>query len=149
MISKMMLAQCQNVLGQAFEFLPEDVQRTMIAHKEHVLVFAPCKDGRAQWLPARLANIDNPSYWQDRVLRLSPDTPTLPESSDWFDTPVNISELGFYEACVPCCEGPHDMFIYAGHSRFLGIVYERDGVETLRTSVDAAFGVPKRVRFHK
>lgn len=32
---------------------------------------------------------------------------------------------------------------------FLGIIYQKDGVETLRTSIDAAFGTPVRVRFAK
>lgn len=144
MITKAMLAKCQNELGQAFGFLPQDVKQAMLDNNEHLQRFNHYYGEYPAWEKAP----DNPMPFKERVFRLSPDTPTEPEV-DWVEVPVKPNWFGAYEVQInglniQCLLGYATSLV-----KILGIVYEKDGVETLRTSVDAAFGVPKRVRLRK
>jgi len=85
------------------------------------------------------------------VYRIQPDTPH--EDEDYFELPVlqikfTPSSFNEYRVCF------NDMFIPFLYQcvhlvEFVGIVYDLNGVETLRTSIDAAFGVPKKVLFRQ
>ena len=136
-ITKAMLARCQNELKQAFCALPEDVQNAM----RYYLVCDVLTD-KNTWLTCR-----NPSWSGSLVYRLSPDTPTEPE---WEEKGVVNRKDGMRGIIDGSFNGGM-LYITSCVSRadFLGIVYLKDGIETLRTSVDAEFGVPVRVRFSK
>ena len=138
MITKEMLAKCQNELGQAWAFLPEEVRKAIRENSRYVMFL---KNG--DW--EKFSKFPNEAFFADVVYKLSPDTPVEPEQN-WVEVDVYFSRCyasvlhqgsGICIAFAPCCP------------KFLGIVYEKDGKETLRTSVDAAFGLPKRVRFLK
>lgn len=137
MITKEMLAKCQNELGQAWMFLPDDVKMALGANEKYVQRF----DG-SLWMPYRVPPI---GFHKAEVYRLSPDTPVEPEQN-WVEVKVSVFglflavELGSMEVRLSMAPSVY---------KFLGIVYEKDGKEALRTSVDAAFGTPKRVRFLK
>lgn len=139
MITKEMLAKCQNDLGQAWRFLPEDVKAAIAQHGGHVMVLA----SSGGWVPG--AKSQNDVFYNNAVYKLSPDTPVEPERN-WAEAEVRLMglflaiELGSMEVRLSMAPSVY---------KFLGIVYEKDGKETLRTSVDAAFGTPKRVRFLK
>ena len=145
-ITKAMLARCQNELKQAFCALPEDVQKAIVDNHNH-----------AEALQHRYGFFHRPaggfgvSYIQDKsasVFRLSPDTPTDPE---WEERVIVQSLDGFLQVRgLTNCLGHGISFSTSqSHPHFLGIIYLKDGIETLRTSVDAAFGTPVRVRFSK
>lgn len=142
MITKEMLAKCQNELGQAYQFLSDDVKSAIRANGPYVEYF----DCAGHWSPCpKSVNCEERHLNSNGAYRLSVNTPVEPEQN-WVEEPVYMSSVylavrhqgsGVCVALAPCCPN------------FLGIVYEKDGKETLRTSVDAAFGTPKRVRFLK
>lgn len=135
MITKEMLAKCQNELGQAYQFLPDDVKMALATNTEHVERF-----NGAMWLPYRVPPI---SFHKAEVYRLSGDTPVAPEQN-WVDEDVYKDGLFWVVG-----RGSMEVRLSIAQSfyHFLGIVYEKDGKETLHTSVDSSFGTPKRVRF--
>lgn len=139
-ITKEMLKRCLNEKMQAFCALDKDVQDAIIANPDF---------SESLW------NISGETVWKKETSteqkkhfpwRLSPDTPTEPE---WEEHTVIDGQSG-YLGCKPPINGSFtrlsDMLC---HVRFIGIIYTLNGVETLRTSIDAAFGVPVRVRFAK
>lgn len=138
MITKEMLAKCQNELGQAWSFLSEDVRTAISANGQHVMLLK--SEG---WV--RCPKSPGEVFFLSVIYRLSPDTPVEPEQN-WVEAEVRLMglflavELGSIEVRLSMTPSVY---------KFLGIVYEKDGKETLRTSVDAAFGTPKRVRFSK
>jgi hypothetical protein len=138
MITKEMLAKCQNELGQAWTFLPDDVKKAIITNAKHVMFL---KNGEWEKCSKFLGEV----FFPDAIYKLSPETPVEPEQN-WVEEEVRLMglflaiELGSMEVRLSMAPSVY---------KFLGIVYEKDGKETLRTSVDAAFGTPKRVRFLK
>ncbi len=71
------------------------------------------------------------------------------------ETPEGCEDVDVYKGKVEYVFwSPHDgeevtAAVAPGFLRFVAIGYELEGTITLRTSVDAAFGVPKFVRFRK
>ncbi len=71
------------------------------------------------------------------------------------ETPEGCEDVNVYKGKVEYVFwSPHDgeevtAAVSPGFLRFVAIGYELDGKITLRTSVDAAFGVPKFVRFRE
>ncbi len=137
MITKEMLKRCQNKQKQAFCALPEDVKQALTTNKSHVWFLSDS----GTWMDCE----NSPNYSGNGVYRLSPDTPTEPE---WEEKQVNVSSpFGIRQVDIECV--PFTISNAVCHANFIGIIYLKDGIETLRTSVDAAFGVPVRVRFAK
>lgn len=132
-ITKEVLKRCQNEFKQAFCALPEDVRAAMKDNLENVEWF----DGLKRWRKGY-------SFSENLIYRLSPDTPTEPE---WYENPVT-ENLGFNQTTM-IGYGCINIVDATGNRNFLGIIYRKDGIETLRTSIDAAFGTPVRVRFSK
>lgn len=142
MITKAMLARCQNELRQAFCALDKDVQEAIFNNREYQEHYCMCS-GKPEWTPGVLFTMHSTS-----VLRLSPDTPTEP---DWEEREVILSGDGFYAvAGLFNLVGQRVTVVVATcHRNFIGVWYTLNGTETLHTSVDAAFGSPVRVRFRK
>lgn len=138
-ITKAMLARCQNELKQAFCALGEDVQKAM----RDYLVCDVLSD-KNTW-----ESCLNPGWHGSTVYRLSPDTPT---EQEWEELAVTSSQFGILAVSYKCMKYK-DLTLYVSSCpscpNFLGIIYLKNGIETLRTSVDAAFGTPVRVRFAK
>lgn len=148
MIKREMLKRCLNVECRAFCALDEDVRTAMLDNFQ----YAQClQNGSLQWCGGFLRDAlmsSNANVW-----RLSPDTPTEPEV-DYVEYDITINEDGWYCFSIPQGRpfaGSYWNFTFVlGRDDGLGIVYrDSNGVETLRTSVDAAFGTPVRVRFAK
>ena len=138
MITKEMLAKCQNELGQAWAFLPDDVKKAIVTNGKHVMFL---KNGDWEKCPKFPGEV----FFTDAIYKLSPDTPVEVEQN-WVEEEVYRDGLFLVVG-----KGSVEVRLSIAQSlcQFLGIVYEKDGKETLRTSVDAAFGTPKRVRFLK
>lgn len=137
-ITKAMLARCQNELKQAFCALPEDVQKAIASNS----LYLQRLFGDGKWL----GHVCSWELISNEIFRLSPDTPTEPE---WEDAPVVWDSWN--RATV---NRTSSKFVFTVNEcvmirDFIGIIYLKDGIETLRTSVDAAFGTPVRVRFTK
>ena len=142
MITKEMLAKCQNELGQAYQFLPDDVKSAIRANGPYVEYF----DCAGHWSPCpKSVNCEERHLNSNGAYRLLVNTPVEPEQN-WTDEEVYPDGLVWVVG-----RGSTEVLLSLAQSlrNFLGIVYEKDGKETLRTSVDAAFGIPKRVRFLK
>jgi len=137
MISKDMLKRCQNEKMQAFCAFDKDVQNAILENDKHV----ECLDHDGQWYQRSFTS----NY--GLVWRLSPDTPTEPEYEE-----RDVVTNRFCEVDCSFVESRSDFralsWAVCAHN-FIGIIYLKDGTETLRTSVDAVFGVPVRVRFSK
>jgi len=140
MITKEMLKRCLNPEMQAFCALDEDVRDAIFNNNHYERLFV---SGSYDRPILRWEKVGGFNY--DQVVRLSPDTPTEPEYEDYN---VMIDVRGFTYLSVRDT-GNLPLFTAITHSRFLGIIYTLNGVETLRTSVDASFGTPVRVRFAK
>ena len=148
-ITKAMLARCQNELKQAFCALPDDVQKAICADRENAQRLV--QEFRGPCLFKRV-NLSDPNDFAEHPWRLSPDTPTEPE---WEEREVvdggdvYLAGTHLYGCIVPGVETWRTVSDCVCHKRFIGVKYAINGIETLRTSVDAAFGVPVRVRFSK
>lgn len=136
MITKQMLARCQNELKQAFCALDQDVQSELKSNYQHMQYL----NEQDKWTKVSV------SPWPNCVYRLSPDTPTEQEYEEF---PVYCDNVRTQYRVHD--EGKSEPLMWAATTQgFLGIIYrDKDVKETLRTSVDAAFGVPVRVRFAK
>lgn len=148
MITKGMLKRCINEKKQAFCALDKEVQDAINDNKD----FQQCLyfiKGKLSW-----ENDDDEKPSPNYVYRLSPDTPTDPELEER-EVRRDIFNPSKTESFVVDCSSIETREDYLALSlavscvRFLGIIYTLNGVETLRTSIDAAFGVPVRVRFSK
>lgn len=140
-LTKSELDKCLNTSMHAWSALPMDVKDLMV---------------RVQSIPY-VQQYTESGVWVNRVLdkfnrcavyRLDPNTPTIPEC-DWVEYPVTISEDGFYQSTAPGYKSPWTLCNCTCHICFLGIIYLKDGVETLRSSLDAQFGTPVRLRYSK
>lgn len=143
-ITKAMLARCKNEKMQAFCALDEDVQEAMKANWMNQQTM----DGGGAWV--RDTSPDYRPSWA--MLRLSPDTPTEQEYEECKVFANMNGILGTKPSSLAHREFAHEHLYLtscSSHKDFIGIVYTLNGVETLRTSVDAAFGKPVRVRFAK
>lgn len=139
-ITKDMLARCQNELKQAFCALPEDVQKAIRENFKHAQCLQSATGGN-KWAfyGSPILNHQDAYTW-----RLSPDTPTEPE---WEER--DVTEKNGSRFVISTRGTSYHITVVLGDVDFIGIIYLKDGVETLRTSVDAAFGTPVRVRFSK
>ena len=139
-LTREMLKRCQNELKQAFCALDKDVQEAISGNRANVMML----DKSGQWkTPLKEAG---DIFYPAALYGLSPDTPTEPE---WEELPVVYDAFGL----ALCSFGPKRLEFWlanmVSYKTFLCIIYFKDGTETLRTSVDAAFGTPVRVRFAK
>lgn len=144
-----MLDKCLNKEMRAFCALDKDVREAIFNHMNIVLgnqcekLISDC----GTYLTPKFRWVKASGFNYDQVIRLSPDTPTEPEYEEF---PVYVGK----NSKAYCFDIPYignGVFINYGTSlvNFIGYWYTLNGVETLRTSVDAAFGVPVRVRFVK
>lgn len=142
-MTKSMLEKCLNKECAAYGKLSEDVKELISKNYLHAEILVGWPE---VWKSTR-------SWSHERIVRLSPDTPTEPEV-DYVEYDITINEDGWYCFSIPQGRpfaGSYWNFTFVlGRDDGLGIVYrDSNGVETLRTSVDAAFGTPVRVRFAK
>jgi hypothetical protein len=80
--------------------------------------------------------------------RIHPDTPH--DDADFVECDVKVYSNGAIPEYRFDFNNCNTHFTYCQSIvGFVGIVYELNGVETLRTSIDAAFGVPKKVLFRQ
>lgn len=133
-MTKEMYKKCLNEDMVIFGKLPKDVKAEINRSRNvNILNF----DGKWEFL-------ENPMWRFDSVYRIDPSTPYDPEFEEKDVIETKLGYLGMeidedsYSVCTLLC-----------FPNCLGIIYENDGVETLRTSVNLAFGTPKRVRFAK
>lgn len=145
MITKQMLARCQNELKQAFCALDKDVQEAIMKNTDRLQLL--CSGVFCYYVMGKKTKLC------DEIVRLSPDTPTEPEYEERIVVVGGIGKsYGLYGVGGDSL-GDLNSYSVAHcvvHPRFIGIIYrDKDGKETLRTSVDAAFGTPVRVRFAK
>ena len=140
-ITKEMLAKCQNEQLQAWAALPMPVRAAISNNREHTLFLTD--DG--QWASIRTKHFDG--FLCSGIYRLDPKMPIEQEFEEY---QVVIGPDGVYATQDPTAKGTlWRLYGAVVAARFLGIIYQKDGVETLRTSIDAAFGTPVRVRFAK
>ena len=148
-ITKAMLARCQNEKMQAFCALDKDVQDEIVKPEYDGFRqrLRPASRGVADWYDGAIVSADVLRDFEC-VFRLSPDTPTEPEV-DLEEFVVCSSDT--YYAVNEAIGGFHTPFLLTVtcHVRFLGIVYLKDGVETLRPHLSVEFGTPLRVRLRK
>lgn len=141
-ITKAMLSRCQNELKQVFCALPPEVQKLMRDNSEYVQVIGDGGEFRTIGIDFATRFVPCGCY------RLDPNMPTEPEQY-WVEYALRPGPRGYcvvHEGHLDGC--PTDSVLL--HPLGLGIVYrDANGVETLRTSVDIAFGTPVRVRFRK
>lgn len=140
-MTKSMLEKCLNKEMRAFCALDGDVREAIKKYPNYSESLWE-DQGAAIWIPDVWCQAKLHFAW-----RLSPDTPTEPE---YEERPVELFVEKWF-GVVPIT-GPEQYWILCAclcHKRFIGIIYTLNGVETLRTSVDAAFGTPVRVRFAK
>lgn len=136
-MTKSMLEKCLNKECVAFGKLPTEIKVAISDNFGHV-------EKLVAW-PERWEHVRGWNH--NEVMRLSPDTPTELEYEEriveLFDEKfLGVNPIDDTRQCWLLC-------VCVCHKRFIGIIYAKDGVETLRTSVDAAFGTPVRVRFAK
>lgn len=138
MITKQMLARCQNELKQAFCALDKDVQEAIMKNTDRLQLL--CSGVFCDYVMGKKTKLC------DEIVRLYPYTPTEPE---YVEYEVVVNSYGLYEVIWKDLVRLH-LNSCTWHHKFIGLIYrDKDGVETLRTSVDAAFGTPVRVRFAK
>lgn len=145
-MTKSMLEKCLNKEMRAFCALDEDVREAIFNHMNIVLgnqcekLISDC----GTYLTPKFRWVKASGFNYNQVIRLSPDTPTEPEYEE-----LNVFKDSSGYLAVRL-EGEVPLVTTCqSHNRFIGIIYTLNGVETLRTSVDAAFGTPVRVRFAK
>jgi len=149
-LTKEMLKRCQNELKQAFCALDTDVQEAILENYKNA---ESLQHSNLEWYGRDIFTAGKIECYKASVWRLSPDTPTEPE---WLEMPVvEGNKFGILGIVPPGAKSDDFLLgvVYLSSAisikSFLGIIYTLNGVETLRTSVDAAFGTPVRVRFLK
>lgn len=147
-MTKEMKAKCLNTKMQAFCALDKDVQDVLASAR---------KAGDAEWL----LTINNAPVWGKIWGNAHIDEPS--PSGIYRIRPDYREERAFYEEVVqPPAHGSKHYWLnrryttstvllvhVAGLTDFGGVVYEKDGQETLRPHLSLDFGTPKRVRFYE
>jgi hypothetical protein len=139
-LSKKMYERCLNKDENILRRTPQDVRDHLCNTATKVQKMDAC----GVWQDVSCATSLNPVF----VYRIHPDTPH--EDEDMIEFPVYVhgqNRHKFYEVHVPGFTEPECLSYVVSFVRFAGIVYELDGVQTVRTTIDAAFGVPKKVLF--
>lgn len=137
-MTKEMYQKCLNEKMEIFGKLPKDVQEAMQSCERLQLL-----NDSMVWGGVYL----DPLWCLSSVYRIDPSTPYEQEFYE-----VGITTVGVNFPCLGIIVNPFGTCVLSNVTsspNFLGIIYEKDGKETLRTSVDLAFGTPKRVRFAK
>jgi hypothetical protein len=140
-ITRIELDSCLNAAKQAWDAMPPSVKKLM--NRVDRIPYVQQYTESGTWVNRVLD-----AYNRCAVYRLDPAMPTA--ERDWVEYPVTTTETerGFY--CYEVRErdslGVWYLSSCVNIPGFLGVVYLKDGIETLHTSLDAAFGVPKRVR---
>ena len=134
-MTKEMHEKCLNKDMVIFGKLPKDVQDAITSSCDVNILNM---DGKWEVLGV-------PMGFFNSVYRIDPSTPYDPvfEEKDVIFTPNGVYGVDFGRRFAGTISAA------LCHPNCLGIIYEKDGEETLRTSVDLAFGTPKRVRFAK
>ena len=134
-MTKEMHEKCLNKDMAIYGKLPKDV-KAEINRSRNVNILD--MDGNWEFL-------ETPMWCFSSVYRIDPSTPYDPvfEEKDVIFTPNGVYGVDFGRRFAGTISAA------LCHPNCLGIIYEKDGEETLRTSVDLAFGTPKRVRFAK
>lgn len=98
-----------------------------------------------QWFSGAWVTVEKGTRLSDTgIYRIHPDTP----KGDYMEFPVvTISDA--YRCRTPFHNGSSMTRLTSAlcYTGCLGIVFEKDGKETLRTSFDLSFGTPKTIRF--
>jgi hypothetical protein len=133
-MNKEMHYKCQNHDMVIFSRLPEDVQRAMIPEKRQLF------NNRGFW--DEMAHDSN--IFCNMVYRLHPDVKPEPEVRKFKELPVIIMSMG--DRVYYSLDSVTLLTAIVGCREFAGIVYEKDGKQTLRTFMNPDFGTPVRVR---
>lgn len=137
-LTKKMYERCLNKDEAILRRTPQDVWELLCNTATKVQKMDAC----GVWQDVSCATSLNPVF----VYRIHPDTPH--DDADLIECDVSV--LRMIEDCeYRFVKGPSNnpLTVCVGLVGFVGIVYELNGVQTVRTSIDAAFGVPKKVLF--
>jgi len=132
MISKEMYEKGLNRERRIYADLPSDVQSVI-------------KQGTKQYYGVDLEWKDDAgSVCQNLVYRIHPDTKI---EQEYEDLPIITVQMGTHRHY--CITSTYLLSTAVNSVNFLGIVYTRDGIQTMRTSMDRIFGVPVFLRLAK
>lgn len=144
-ITKELYKKCRNELGQAFAFLDKETKQAL--SELRVLGFVEMLCCNDKWEGVTTSG----GCSGDTTYRVS-DSYTFTEERETVDVFLEHHSTYGWRMVVDESDrvmGRASIAFAPCRSDFVGIGYELNGVITLRTSVDAAFGTPKFVRLYK
>lgn len=148
-MTKQMKKLCLNPMMQAAIALPIEVRNVLAAARSEGMLqylVATSDPDIARWdtLPA----VGGHNLAMQQVYRIHPDTPV---ERSYVEREVRQPQQGARQLWLDSPTMPIThmcLTVVIGMPEFAGIIYEKDGKETLRPHLSLDFGTPKRVRFY-
>ena len=146
-LTKELLARCRNEGLVSYAGLLKDnpdVAAAIAAHTRHRQRYIQWTNAAPEWrnCSSMSAPVVAPNY--EGIYRLDPNAPT--QRKFWDSTDVMVNQSGIASVCMPNGRNCYVSSCLA-HRGCVGIWYEKDGVRTLRTDMNLAYGRIVGVRF--